>query len=79
MPDLSPNSGDTPSGGHAIMIVGYDDKTERFKFRNSWSTWWGNEGYGTIPYAFLTSPKLAHGIFTIYKMGAATANLSGAP
>jgi len=71
MPDLNPNSGDTHEGGHSIMIVGYDDKTERFKIRNSWGTWWGNKGYGTIPYAFLTNPKLAHGIFTMYRLGPA--------
>jgi hypothetical protein len=40
-------------GGHAICIVGYDDVTQRFKFKNSWGTDWGNDGYGTIPYDYL--------------------------
>ena len=38
-------------GGHAILAVGFDDKTQRFKFRNSWGTTWGDDGYGYLPYA----------------------------
>ena len=40
-------------GGHAICIIGYDDQTQRFKFKNSWSTDWGDGGFGTIPYDYL--------------------------
>ena len=40
-------------GGHAMLIVGYDDTTQRFKFRNSWGASWGRDGYGTIPYAYV--------------------------
>jgi hypothetical protein len=39
-----------PMMGHAILIVGYDDNTGRFKFINSWGTNWGNLGYGYISY-----------------------------
>lgn len=39
-----------PMMGHAILIVGYDDNTGRFKFINSWGTDWGNLGYGYISY-----------------------------
>lgn len=42
-------------GGHAMLMVGYDDATQRFKFRNSWGTSWGNKGYGTIPYGYAGS------------------------
>ncbi len=38
--------------GHAVLIVGYDDEKEAFKFVNSWGTEWGNEGYGWIHYDF---------------------------
>ena len=41
--------------GHAILAVGYDDAKQVFLFRNSWGTTWGNQGYGTIPYGYLTS------------------------
>lgn len=42
-------------GGHAIMVCGYDDKTSRFIVRNSWGTDWGQKGYFTIPYTYITS------------------------
>ena len=41
-------------GGHAITIVGYDDKLidDRgyFKIMNSWGTTWGEDGYVWISY-----------------------------
>jgi hypothetical protein len=36
--------------GHAILIVGYDDANNAFKFINSWGRNWGNGGYGWISY-----------------------------
>lgn len=36
--------------GHAVLIVGYNDITERFLFRNSWSESWGNKGYFEMSY-----------------------------
>lgn len=42
-------------GGHAVMIVGYDDSTEMFKFKNSWTSSWGDRGYGYIPYSYYYS------------------------
>lgn len=44
-------SGDKEPVGHAIVIVGYDDSTARFKFLNSYGQEWGNNGYGYISYA----------------------------
>ncbi|PJZ70662.1 cysteine protease [Leptospira perolatii] len=41
-------------GGHAISIVGYDDSKNAFKFINSWSTDWGDQGYGYIDYRWFT-------------------------
>ena len=38
------------SGGHAIVIVGYDDARSAFKIINSWGTDWGIDGYGWIDY-----------------------------
>jgi len=40
-------------GGHAICIVGYNDSTQRVKFKNSWSTSWGQNGYGYLPYRYI--------------------------
>ena len=39
-------------GGHAICAVGYDDKKKLIKFKNSWSTHWGNNGYDYISYNY---------------------------
>lgn len=40
-----------PRLGHAILIVGYDDDRETFKFLNSYSDKWGTNGYGYISYS----------------------------
>jgi C1A family cysteine protease len=41
--------------GHAILIVGYDDNKNAFKFMNSWGQNWGNNGYGWISYNVVKS------------------------
>ncbi|MDD5492751.1 MAG: C1 family peptidase [bacterium] len=48
-----PNRRESSLGGHAICPVGYDDKKALVKFKNSWSTGWGDEGYGYLPYAYI--------------------------
>lgn len=55
MPDLDNES---VQGGHAVLIVGYDQSTRLFKVRNSWGQW-GQDGYCFMPYAYLTDPDLA--------------------
>lgn len=40
-------------GGHAIVLIAYDDATQLVKFHNSWGTYWGDKGCGYIPYQFL--------------------------
>jgi len=37
-------------GGHAMVVVGYDDTRQAFKVLNSWGTAWGDNGYGWISY-----------------------------
>jgi hypothetical protein len=39
-----------PLYGHAMAIVGYDDTKGAFKVMNSWSTAWGENGFGWISY-----------------------------
>jgi len=40
-------------GGHAICAVGYNDRTQLVKFKNSWGTGWGSKGYGYFPYKYI--------------------------
>jgi len=46
-------------GGHAVLVVGYDDSQKRFIVRNSWGTEWGQSGYFLMPYAYLTNHRLS--------------------
>ncbi|SEP25402.1 C1 family peptidase [Propionispora vibrioides] len=41
-------------GGHAVLIVGYDDSSKVFIVRNSWGTSWGDKGYCYLPYQYYT-------------------------
>ena len=38
------------SGGHAMLVVGYDDEMNAFKVVNSWGKEWGNDGFVWIDY-----------------------------
>jgi C1A family cysteine protease len=60
-----PMPGPTESlqGGHAVLIVGYDDRDQTFLLRNSWGTDWGMQGYAKIPYAYVT--MLGDDFFTL--------------
>jgi hypothetical protein len=50
---LVPDPAGFRRGGHAVLVVGYDDDAERFKFQNSWATTWGNKGYGYFTYDYM--------------------------
>jgi C1A family cysteine protease len=52
-------------GGHAIVIVGYDDQASRVKFVNSWGSNWGEEGFGYLPYAYIAKYMTDAWTFTI--------------
>ena len=54
-------------GGHAVMIVGYDDITQHIIVRNSWGTGWGDKGYFYLPYDYVTNPDFASDFWTIRK------------
>lgn len=45
-----------PKGGHAMVVVGYDDALNAFKIMNSWGTRWGNGGFFWLDYSFF--PKV---------------------
>jgi C1A family cysteine protease len=52
-------------GGHAVMAVGYDDSKQVFRVMNSWGNGWGQKGFFTLPYAYLTSSELAADFWTL--------------
>jgi C1A family cysteine protease len=62
-----PCSEEAVSGGHAVVAVGYDDDmkitntncgkqtTGALLVRNSWGPGWGANGYGWLPYDYVTT------------------------
>jgi C1A family cysteine protease len=60
-----PSTGEKILGGHAVDVVGYDDKKVvkhtasgaqtkgALLIRNSWGTSWGQSGYGWLPYDYV--------------------------
>ena len=58
-------------GGQSLLAVGYDDKWPSSSrgallVRNSWSTDWGENGYGWLPYAFVEE-RLALDFWTVVR------------
>jgi C1A family cysteine protease len=48
-----PKPGETYYGGHAMLIVGYDDVVGGFKAVNSWGAGWARDGYCYLAYDFV--------------------------
>ena len=66
-----PQPSESDLGGHAVMAIGYNDSQQRFLIRNSWGKGWGLkgnlDGYFTMPYAYITNPKLASDFWTVIR------------
>lgn len=56
-------------GGHAMLVVGYDDRAHQFTVRNSAGARWGRRGYCLIPYAYLLDEQLAWDFWTVRRQG----------
>ncbi len=58
---LPPNQ--TCTQGHAVLLTGYDDDTQLFRFQNSYGLTWGTTGFkpgfGTMGYDYVMNPALA--------------------
>ena len=63
-----PGKDERSIGGHAVLATGYDDRRQRFVIMNSWGAGWGDKGYFTLPYAYLTSDGLADDFWTVRRV-----------
>jgi len=52
-------------GGHAVALVGFDDKNKEFIVRNSWGSDWGDRGYFYMPYDYVLNQELSSDFWTI--------------
>lgn len=60
--------GGTYEGGHAVLLVGYNDAGQYFIVKNSWGTYWGESGYFRIAYSQLDN-VVGFGQYTIADEG----------
>ncbi|WP_153796134.1 C1 family peptidase [Foetidibacter luteolus] len=63
-------------GGHAMCVIGYDDRKEggAFQIMNSWGPEWGQNGIGWVRYSdFKSFVREAYGVNRMPKRGAAAA------
>ncbi len=60
-----PGPNDSYQGGHAVVLVGYDDAKKAFKVRNSWGTGWGLGGYFWMDYDYVSDTSLASDFWVV--------------
>lgn len=53
-------------GGHAIVVVGYDDNLNAFKVQNSWGENWGDNGFFWIDYDFFPTAVIGSECYIAY-------------
>lgn len=60
-----PSKSEKLLGGHAVLMVGYDDSKRVFIVQNSWGLGWGDKGFFYIPYDYVTNKDLASDFWVI--------------
>lgn len=51
-----PSGGEAQMGGHAVLVVGYDDQPGKgLVIRNSWGDGWGDNGHAYLPYGYINN------------------------
>ena len=64
----NPTITESSLGGHAVVLVGYDKSANRFKVRNSWGPKWGQNGYFTMPFSYVTNKNLCDDFWVMTKV-----------
>lgn len=62
-----PDKSEKLLGGHAVLAVGYDMPSQRLIVRNSWGPDWGQAGYFTMPFDYVTNRHLSDDFWVIKK------------
>jgi C1A family cysteine protease len=52
-------------GGHAVCLVGYDDRRQVFIAKNSWGVRWGDRGYFYMPYRVIQNQQMSSDFWVI--------------
>lgn len=52
-------------GGHAVLLVGYNNNTRRFIARNSWGVGWGDRGYFYMPYGVIENSAMSSDFWVV--------------
>lgn len=60
-----PMKGDRVEGGHAVLAVGYDKKSQRIIVRNSWGSGWGDNGYFYMPMDYISDRNLSDDLWVL--------------
>lgn len=62
-------AGGTSLGGHAVLLVGYNDIDQYFIAKNSWGLGWGEVGYFKIAYSEIGSDFTTGTAFGAFSLG----------
>ena len=60
-----PSASDEMLGGHAIVLISYDDETETFGILNSHGSNFADDGYFRLSYSYALNPELAFEFYVV--------------
>lgn len=60
--------GESPEGGHCLLLCGYSRMTKRMLLKNSWNRTWGRDGYVSVPYSWVEGFEDCHSIRVFSKL-----------
>lgn len=61
-----PGKNEKVLGGHAVLLVGYEDSKKRFIVRNSWGEGWGDNGYCYFTYDHILNSQLCSDFWVVF-------------